>query len=73
MAEQLNGDKIHLVRQLLVAILLLVQLRRGSEAIHEDQGRFRRIIGVGTLICSVDAAKMRHMDNLGVRHVVSSW
>ena len=66
--EQLDGQQVHRVRQLLVAVLLAVQLRRGGEGVDEHERRLRGVVGIGHLVAGFDAAQVRDLNGFGVGH-----
>lgn len=67
-AQQLDGQQVHGVGELLVGILLLVQLRRGREGVDQHESGLVGVVGVRHLVGGVDAAQVRNTDDLGVRH-----
>lgn len=68
MSQQLDGDQIQGIGELLVRVLPAIQLRAGREAVDEHQGGFGRVVWLWHLVGGVYAAEMRHMDSLGVWH-----
>lgn len=67
-AQKLDCDQVHGVRELLVAILRAVELGGGREAVDEDEGGFAGVVGFGHLVGGFYASQMGNVDGLGVWH-----
>ncbi len=67
-AQQLDGEEVHRVCELLVAVLAAVELGGGGEGVDEDQGRLGGVVGVWHLVAGFDAAQVGHVDGFGVGH-----
>jgi hypothetical protein len=53
MAEELDGQQVHGIGQLLVLVLRSVQLDAGDEGIDEDQGGLGGVVGMGHVVTDV--------------------
>ena len=63
-SQKLDGEQIHLIRELLVRVLAFVELRRSREGVDQDKGWLRRIVRMGHLVASIDTAQMGHCSPL---------
>lgn len=68
MSKRFNGDQVHGIRKLLIAELILIQLRSSREAIDQYCCWHGRVEWMWHVIGGIDAAEMRHMDGLDSRH-----
>ena len=68
MSKKLNCEQIHLIGQLLVCILALVELRGCREGIDQDERRLGRVVRVGHLVASINTAKVCYVNGLCVGH-----